>query len=439
MSGARTYYALIATEGVSLLGSQTSTLAVGVAVFRLTGQATPLALVGVFWAVPRIVLGGLGGALADRFDRRSLMLAANLGCAASSALLLLSFLSGAFQLWQLYALTVVDSVFGAVAAPALQASVAMLVPDRDRDRANAVQELTYPGAVVIAAALAGALYAAVGVAGAILIDMLTFMVAVAVLAAVRIPMPAPSAERRGRAGGGLWRQSFDGFHYLASVPALMTLCIFISLVSATAGSFFWALMTPYVLERVHATTTFGMVVGIGFSGAILGAVAMAAWGGTRPRIHTAMVSTLLAGLGMTLTGLARGPVSLAAAMFALTFVIPFVNAALSSIFQGVIPPDRQGRVFAAMSQLTALLSPLASLAAGPLADQVFEPAVRRPGWRAVAWAVGAAPGAGIGLMYAIAGLWIVGLTVAVYASPAVRRVETPASDRAIATGPVPAG
>jgi DHA3 family macrolide efflux protein-like MFS transporter len=178
---------------------------------------------------------------------------------------------------------------------------------------------------------------------------------------------------------------------------------------------------------VHATTTFGVVYGVGFSGAILGALAMAAWGGRWPRIHTVMVSTLGAGAGVALVGLARGPVTLAAALFWLTFVIPFANAAMTSIFQGQVPADRQGRVFAAMGQLTALLAPIAALVGGPLADQWFEPAVGKPGWSAVAWAVGDTPGAGIGVMYVIAGLWLVGLTVAVYASRRVRRVEQAAT------------
>jgi MFS transporter, DHA3 family, macrolide efflux protein len=425
--GAITYYVLVGSQTLSWMGSQTSSLAVGIAVFRLTGHATPIALVGVFAALPWIVLGGFGGALADRFDRRSLMLVANLGYALASGLLLLAFVSGSFRIWELYALTVANGVFGVLEGPALQASVAMLVPDRHRDRANAIQELSYPSAVVIAAALAGLLYAAFGVVGAIAVNMSTFAVAVAVLAVIRIPMPATSAEGRA-AAGGLWRQSFGGFRYLAGRPALLTLCLYISLVGATAGGFFWALMTPYVLDRVHATTTFGVVYGIGFSGAIAGALAMAAWGGTRPRIHTVMVSTLLAGAGVALTGSARTPILLAGSMFLLTFVIPFANAAISSIFQGQVAPDMQGRVFAAMGQFSALLVPLGSLTAGPLADRVFEPAVARPRWRAVAWAVGDAPGSGIGLMYVIAGLWIVGLTVAVYAAPAVRRVESALPD-----------
>jgi hypothetical protein len=308
----------------------------------------------------------------------------------------------------------------------------MLVPDRHRDRANALQQLSYPGSVIVAAALAGMLYAAMGVAGAIGVDLVTFVVAIGVLAVVRVPMPpqADAADGAGAAGAGpraawtrIWRQSLGGFRILAATPALLALCIYIALVSATAGGFFWSVFTPYLLDRVQATTTYGVVYGIGFSGAILGALAMAAWGGKWPRVHTVMLSTLGAGAGVALVGVARGPVSLAAALFWLTFVIPFANAAISSIFQGRVAPERQGRVFAAMGQLTALLVPLASLIGGPLADRWFEPAVGKPGWSAVAWAVGAGPGSGIGLMYVIAGLWLLGLSVAVYASRSVRSVE----------------
>src|SRR5438876_12243891 len=73
------YYALLVTQTVSLVGSQISGYAVSIAVFLATGHATPLALVAFFSAVPSILLGGFAGALADRFDRRGMMLIANFG------------------------------------------------------------------------------------------------------------------------------------------------------------------------------------------------------------------------------------------------------------------------------------------------------------------------------------------------------------------------
>src|SRR5690348_11431278 len=97
------YYTLVVTQTVSQIGSQISDYAVGISVFRATGHATPIALVAFFTAAPAVLLGGVAGALADRFDRRLMMLVATLGYAATSGLLLLSFATGAFQLWHLYA------------------------------------------------------------------------------------------------------------------------------------------------------------------------------------------------------------------------------------------------------------------------------------------------------------------------------------------------
>ena len=136
--GLKTYYVLLLAQAVSLLGSQVSGLAVSIAIFRQTGHATPLALVAFFSAAPRIVLGGSAGAMADRFDRRRIMLLANVGYVVASALLLASFASGAFRLWHLYLLVLGSATCAAIEAPAFQASVAMLVPDSHRDRANAI-------------------------------------------------------------------------------------------------------------------------------------------------------------------------------------------------------------------------------------------------------------------------------------------------------------
>jgi len=89
--------------------------------------------------------------------------------------------------------------------------------------------------------------------------------------------------------------------------------------------------------------------------------------------------------------------------------------------QAKTPPDLQGCVFAVLDQIAMLLTPLAYLLVGPLADHVFEPAVGQAWWGRVAPLVGA--GAGMGLMYALAGVLTFSLTVLVYAVPAVRRLE----------------
>jgi MFS family permease len=422
----RTYYVLIATQAVSQLGSNLSFFAVGIAVFLKTSHATPIAIIAFCQIVPWILGAGFAGALADRYDRRRMMILANVGFTATSGLLLASFASGAFQLWHLYALVLINSTIGTLEQPALQASIAMLVTDRHRDRANAIGQTTGPAANAVAPFLAGLLYAAVGVTGAILIDLATFVLAIAVLLAVRIPAPRKTDEGAELAAA-VWRQAFDGLGYLWRRPSLLGLTLMVSIVSFQMAAL-GVLILPYPLARTHSTLAFGIVLAAADVGMIAGAAAMAAWVGTRPRIHTVMLALFIAGLLLALAGVARTPAQLAAAFFAFMFMLPFVRTPSTSIFQAKVAPDVQGRVFAAMGQIATLTTPLAFLIAGPVVDRVAEPAIRSPAWRAVAWLVGSQAGAGMGLLLVIGGLATAALALAAYAPPAFRRLETSLPD-----------
>jgi MFS family permease len=431
--GLRTYYVLLVAQAISLLGSQISGLAVSIAVFRQTGQATPLALVAFFSVAPRMVLGGFAGAVADRFDRRRIMLAANVGYIVSSGLLLASFASGAFQLWHLYGLVLASALCAAIEAPAFQASVVMLVPDSHRDRANAIGMIGGPAAGVLAPTIAGLLYALIGVVGSISLDIASFMVALLVLLVVRIPMPAKTVEGLAMRAS-IWRQAFDGFRYLGARPALLGLCGCFSVTSFLVLGVL-VLNVPYILDRTGNVAVLGVVLGALNFGALAGAITMAVWGGTRPRIHTVMLGVVVVSAFLALAGVSRGALSIGASLFVLMFAIPFIEAASMSIFQAKTAPDLQGRVFASISQMTALLRPAAYLIAGPLADRVFEPARARPLWRSVAWLVGAGQGAGIGLMFVIAGTLALVLGLAFYGIPGIRRMETTLPDHGGATEP----
>src|SRR5580658_3541521 len=150
--GIRTYYLLVATQTVSQVGSRISFFAVGIAVFTQTSHATPIAIISFCQILPWIVGAGFAGALADRHDRRRLLILANAGFVMTSGLLLASFASGVFRLWHLYALALITSAIRTVSVPAFSASVAMLVPEGHRDRANAIGQMTGPAANAIAPA-----------------------------------------------------------------------------------------------------------------------------------------------------------------------------------------------------------------------------------------------------------------------------------------------
>lgn len=421
-----TFYTIILTQTLSLIGSRISGLAIGFYIFEQTQQATPLALVSFFSVIPMILASSIFGVLADRWDRRLVMIIADAGQAVGTVLLLLSFLSGTFEIWHLYVITFFQSIFGVFQAPAFQASVTMLIPDHQRDRANAIQQLTGPMAGVIAPMIAGVVFAAVGVVGSILVDLTTFLVAVVIILNVRIPRPEVSAEGAA-ARGSIWRESLGGFAYLLQHKTLLACLIYISLINFLINGAM-TINTPYLLSRTGNAETLGVLLGIMNVGGLIGGVIIGIWGGTRPRVHTIFPGMIFSGVFLMFTGMMSSAPTLGATLLLMMIPLPMANALFMSMMQSKVPPDIQGRVFAVIGQISMLLMPLAALASGPLADNVFEPAVTQAGWEVVAPFVGTGSGAGMGLLFVLfgAGVWI--STVIVYAIPAIRRIETTLPD-----------
>jgi MFS transporter, DHA3 family, macrolide efflux protein len=111
-------------------------------------------------------------------------------------------------------------------------------------------------------------------------------------------------------------------------------------------------------------------------------------------------------------------------MFCMFFPVALVNASFMSMMQSKVPPDLQGRVFAALGQMSILLMPISALLVGPLADQVVEPLVNQPGWEGIAPLVGNTPGSGIGLIFFAAGMTAVIATMFIYSIPKIRLIES---------------
>lgn len=418
----RTFYTIIFTQVFSLIGSRISGLAVGFWVFAETQNATPLALVSFFMIVPQVIMSGFAGVLADRWDRRYVMMIADFGQALGTLLLLISFASGSFELWHLYVVTFLQGIFSVFQGPAFQASVTMLVPDDKRNSANAIQQMTGPLAGIIAPAAAGIVYAAVGVVGAIAIDLLTFLVAVLVVFLSNIPQPGQTAEGVALRGSML-KEFFGGIAYLWARQPMFWIIVYFATVNLLAAGLS-AIQLPYLMARTGDEVITGVISGAVNIGALLGAVVFGMWGGPRRRVNVIVPGVLIAGLCLILFGVAQQPLHLGAAAFLFMLPLPMVNAAAMSVLQAKVAPDVQGRVFAVVAQISMLLMPIAFLLVGPLADDVFEPLVNTPGWATVAPLVGSEFGAGIGLMLVISGVLIAIISLIVYALPAIRQLET---------------
>lgn len=421
--GQRTFYALALAQTISQIGSNMSFLAVGIYVYHQTGQATPLALFSLFLLLPNIIAGGIAGVLADRYDRRTLMIVGDIGAALGTLALVISLSSGNFQLWHLYAAGLWQALFSALQRPAFEASVSQLVPESQRQRANAVMQMGKPASLLISSALSGVLYVAIGVVGIFLIDLVSFLVAVSTTLLVRIPSPTRTP------GESVARQSMlkewgAGIHFLWSRRPLFILVVLASVFSFLITSAY-ALTTPYLLARTGSEVTLGILTAIMSIGGLVGAIGIGVWGGFKRRIDTIIVGIILVLIATIFFGTNQQPLVLGGALFAAMMGVSATNATLMTLLQAKVPGDMQGRIFAIFMQLTLVLTPLGYILIGPLADQVFTPLAG-----SAAWAEGTAgtvfgldAAGGIGVLFAITGALGLVATFITYALPSVRKME----------------
>ncbi len=416
--------AVWAGQLVSITGTVLSAFGLQLFVFTETGSVTKLTFVAFAFAVPSIVLAPLAGAVVDRVDRRVAMLVADAAAGAATLALAGLFLADALELWHIYVATAVGASANAFQEPAWLASIPLLVERNRLGRANGMVQLNQGLATVLAPALAGALLVTVGLGGVLLVDVATFAVGVVTLAAVRFPRP----ERTDGEQASLREDAAFGWRYLRRRPGLFGLLWIYAGVNFML-SFGNVLLIPLVVSFASEAAAGGVLSAAGV-GAVAGSVVVSAWGGPRRLVRGVMAGIFVSGGFVAVSGMRASVPLIAAAAIALMFTVPIVNTTSQVIWQTKVEPAVQGRVFSLRRMISNAVAPLAILAAGPLADGVFEPLLAEGGALAgtAGEVLGTGEGRGIGLLLVMAGLATAGLAVVGWMAPRIRNLENEIPD-----------
>lgn len=415
------FYALIATQTLSLIGSRMTSIGVGIWVFTETGKTAPLLLTSFFNELPGMLAGSLAGVIVDRWDRRWVMILSDLGQAVGSVLLMISFLSGEFEVWHLYAVAFLQGVFATFQSPAERAATTMLVPEEGRERANAIRETSFPLAGIVAPVFTGLLYASIGIAGIIFIDLLTFLVAVLFLWLIHIPHPESTAVGL-ESQGGFWREARGALRFVIRRRALFVFMLATAFINFLLNGPL-DLTLPYLILLTNSEKVAGSIIGVTSLGAFAGAALIAVWGGTRPRMKTILVGWVVTGTMFLLFGVLRTPIPIGITLFVLFLNLPLVQALYISILQVKSPPDMHGRVFALNDQFSLIGSTTSFLVTGFLVDHVVNPAIGTKAWALLEPLLGNGPGAGIGLVEVVNGVVILLTTLLLFTSVEIRDLE----------------
>jgi MFS family permease len=415
---------------ISIIGSGMTAFALGVWIYQQTGQATPFALTVLFSSLPRILLSPFAGSLADRWNRRWMMILADTGSALTTLLILILLNKGELQIWEIYIVATLSSVFSAFQEPAYTASITMLVPKKDLARASGMVQMSQALEIIIAPLLAGILFSIIGLNGIIAIDFSTFFFAIGALFLIKIPQPKLEAGVKGGHKGIVWRDAVFGWNYLRARAGLFGILIFFALVNFLLN-FAFVLYIPMILAFTTAEVL-GIVQMVSGSGMLGGSMLISAWGGPkRKRINAVIGFIALGGLGLLLAGLRASAISIGLGLFLLMFTVPLASAPSQAIFQTKVATDVQGRVFAIRSMIARSAMPLAYLIAGPLADRIFNPLLEEGGGLAntfIGDIIGVGAGRGIGLIFVISGTILLLASMIAFADPHIRNVEAELPD-----------
>jgi MFS transporter, DHA3 family, macrolide efflux protein len=417
----RTFSLIWFGQLISLIGSELTGFALGVWVYLQTGSIVQFALIAFFTALPGTLLLPFAGALIDRWNRRLVLIVSDTGAAISTSILAILFLTKQIEVWHIYVAMTVSSICNSFQWPAFSAAITQLVPKKQLGRANGMLQFAQALAQLIAPVLGGFLVTIIQPAGVIFVDMATFLFGVAATALIRIPDLADDEERPAKPS--LLREAAAGWRYISARSGLLTLLLLFALSNAVLG-FVQVLIPPLVLDFA-SPAALGRVVSFAGLGMLIGGIVMIAWKGPKAHIKLILIGTFLQGAIFLLSALPPSLIIIAVMGFVILMSMAIIVSSSQTIWQKKVPPKMQGRTFAIRRMIARSTLPLAYLAAGPLVNTLFRPALSEGGALAgsVGKVIGVGPSRGIAFFFIILGILLIGAAIFGFLYPPLRDLE----------------
>lgn len=352
---------------ISNTGSWMQYLAQGWLVVELAMNARQgalyLGLVGLVRAVPVLLLSGVAGTLADRMDRRRILVVAQavMGTSALALGLLVQF--GAARIWEVMVLAALSAAGGAFDAPTRQSLVPLIVARRDLMNAIGLNSAAFNGPAIIGPAIAGVLVASIGVAPCFYINAASY---VAVLVAIGMMTPKPPVGNVHRPG--IMHEMLEGVRYMHRSGGPFTILILSTIVAIVARPYIQLL--PAFAKGVvgGGPAALGVLGSAAGAGALTGSVITAFIGAHRHRGRLLLWSAASSGAALAAFGLTHTVATAAIALIALGASIMLFMGMANTLLQTYTRIEMRGRVMALYTMTFLGLMPLGTWVLGSVAS-----------------------------------------------------------------------
>ena len=364
----RNFQLFFSGQLISLIGTWMQNVAQAWLVYRLTHSAAELGGVGFIGQIPVFVLSPVAGIVADRFNRRQVVIA------TQTTMMLLAFalaaltLTGAVRVWHIYVLAAVLGISNAFDIPARQSFFVEMVGRTHLMNAIALNSSMFNASRILGPAIAGILVAEIGEGWCFFANGVSYIAVIAGLLAMDLP-----PREIERPAGSAWRDLVEGFHFIVGNTAVHALLIMAGVISLTTMPY-TVLMPIFADNVLHGgAKALGLLMGAAGIGALAGALTMA----SRESLKGFGLWIAIAATGVgasTIAFAASRNLWLAAALLLpVGYSIMIAAGCFNTLLQSMVPDRLRGRVMAVYSMMWIGVAPVGSLIAGTAAERTGAP------------------------------------------------------------------
>ena len=349
-------------ELISSIGGGLTSFGLGVYIFNQTGSAASMALITLLGFLPTLVLAVPAGVLADRYDRRLLMMIGD-GCSALGILyILICMFRGGATLMQICIGVFVSSVFSALLEPSFRATITDLLTKEEYSKASGLVSLAGSARYLFSPVIAGFLLAVSSVKLLLVIDVCTFFLTVVSAAIVRKGIGTKKTENK----EAFFKSIKEGWLILSRKKGVIIL-VFISSAITLFMGMFQILAEPLILSFSDAKTL-GIAETRCASGMLVSGVVLGIKGIKGHFVNTLGSALVLSGIFMIGFGLFENIIPICGFGFMFFAALPFANNCLDYLARTNIPDEAQGRAWGMISVISQMGYVVAYAVSGAAAD-----------------------------------------------------------------------
>ncbi len=353
---------------ISLVGTWMQGVALSWLVYRLTGSSLDLGLLGFTSQLPMFLLPLLGGALADRLDRRRILVGTQAASMIQAGVLAALTLTGHVEVWHLYALAALLGCINALDMPTRQSFVIELVVKEDLHNAIALNSSVFNAARVVGPSVAGILVAAIGEGWCFLVNALSFVAVILGLLAIRLPRRTPA-----KSPVSLLANMLEGCRFAWSTPFVRSALLLLG-TGSMLGVSYATLMPVFAGEVLHSGARgLGILLASAGVGSLAAALTLAARRGGAGLEKLVLGAAGGFGVSLLLFSLSRNFTLSALLLAPVGYSMIVFMAGTNTLLQLRTPDALRGRVMSLFSMMLIGMAPFGSLLAGALAHLLGTP------------------------------------------------------------------